>query len=69
MKNKINIMNLDYYCFLEELRKTNELNSREIVMELSEKFGMSMNKAKEIFIDWCSNYKTIKDFIEEYELI
>ena len=69
MKNEIDIMSLDYYCYLEELRKTNELNSREIVLEMSEKFGMSMNRAKEIFVEWCSNYKAIKDFIEEYELI
>lgn len=69
MNNEINIERLDYYCWLEELRRGGKINMYESVPMLAEEFGISMSYAKDVVIDWMSNYKNITKYIKQSGLL
>lgn len=69
MNKEINIERLDYYCWLEELRRSGKINMFESVPYLAAQFGMSMNYAKEVVIDWMSNHKNITTYIKQRGLL
>lgn len=51
-----------YWIYLEELRKSGVTNMFGATPYLMEEFGLSSSDAKEILLDWMSNYNR-----EDYE--